>query len=60
MKLIKISGYLEDEKFNAELQEPFPSNPSLQQWYKSLPNYKEDDIKKLKNMSEIIQSSVSK
>lgn len=59
MKLIKIAGYLSDKKFNPELKEPFPTNPSLQQWYKSLPNYKEEDVEKLKNMWEIIQSSSS-
>jgi len=60
MKLIKITGYLEDEKFKPEIQEPFPTNLSLQLWYKSLPNNKENDVEKLKNMWEIIQSSVSK
>lgn len=60
MNLIKIAGYLSEEKYNQQLLEPFPANPSLQLWYKSLPNNKEDDVEKLKNMWEIIQSSVSK
>lgn len=60
MKLIKIAGYLADEKYNPKLIEPFSNNPSLHQWYKSLPSYNEKDVEKLKNMWEIIQSSVSK
>ncbi|MFJ8064854.1 helix-turn-helix domain-containing protein [Psychrobacillus sp. NPDC096426] len=57
MKLIKVAGYLADEKFNPELSEPFPDNPSLQQWYKSLPHYNEEDVEKLKTMWNLIQSS---
>ena len=57
MKLIKVAGYLDDEKYNPELSEPFPDNPSLQQWYKSLPHSNEEDVEKLKTMWNLIQSS---
>lgn len=57
MELIKAAGYMTEEKYNHNLREPFPNNPSLQQWYKALPKQNEDEVEKLKTMWNIIQSS---
>ncbi|WP_193767172.1 helix-turn-helix domain-containing protein [Lysinibacillus parviboronicapiens] len=57
MKLIEAAGYLHDASYNPTLKEPFAHYPSLQQWYKSLPNCNEKDIEKLKTIWEVIHES---
>ncbi|MCK1987868.1 helix-turn-helix domain-containing protein [Lysinibacillus fusiformis] len=37
IKLIDVAGLSDDPTYNPALKEPFPHNPTLQQWYKSLP-----------------------
>ena len=41
----------DDEEFNA-----FVNDPELQRWYKELPSSKEEDLRKLRKMWEIIKS----
>lgn len=36
--------------------EPFPDNPILQNWYKQLPNCREEDVVKLMAMWQLIQT----
>ncbi|MGE7999714.1 helix-turn-helix domain-containing protein [Lysinibacillus sp. NPDC093190] len=47
MKLIEAAGYLHISAYNPALKEPFTHNPSLQQWYKSLPLCNKKDVEKL-------------
>lgn len=47
-KLIEVAGFSDDTSYNLALKEPFAHNPTLQQWYKSLPYCNEQDVKKLK------------
>ncbi|QTB24289.1 helix-turn-helix domain-containing protein [Lysinibacillus sphaericus] len=54
IKLIEAAGYLYNPVYNPALKEPFAHNPSLQQWYKSLPGCNEKDIEKLKTIWEVI------
>jgi len=48
IKLIEVAGFSDDPSYNPSLKEPFAHNPSLQQWYKSLPYCNEQDVEKLK------------
>lgn len=52
--LIEVAGFLDDPSYNPALKEPFAHNPSLQQWYKSLPHCNEKDIEKLKVIWNVI------
>lgn len=54
MKLIEAAGYLHDATYNPTLKEPFAHNPSLQKWYKSLPDCNEKDVEKLKIIWNVI------
>lgn len=54
LKLIEVAGYLNDATYNPALTEPFAHNPSLQQWYKSLPDFNEKDVVKLKTIWKVI------
>ena len=54
VKLIEVVGFSDDPSYNPALKEAFAHNPSLQQWYKSLPNYDEKDIEKLKVIWDVI------
>jgi len=55
LKLIEVAGFSDDPSYNPTLKEPFANNPSLQQWYKSLPNCNEKDVEKLKIIWDVIQ-----
>lgn len=57
MKLIEAAGYLHDVDYNPSLKAPFAHNPSLQQWYKSLPDCNEKDVEKLKTIWQVIHES---
>lgn len=54
-KLIEVAGFSNDPSYNPALKEPFAHNPSLQQWYKSLPNCNARDVEKLKLIWDVIQ-----
>lgn len=56
LRLITVAGVVDDSAFNPTLQEPFPTNLSLQNWYKQLPNCREEDVMKLMAMWQLIQS----
>ncbi|WP_312126317.1 helix-turn-helix domain-containing protein [Lysinibacillus boronitolerans] len=45
-----------EEKDEAEFQ-AFANNPTLQKWYKELPNSKEEDLEKLRKMWEILKDN---
>lgn len=47
--------FSQQEKDEAEFQ-AFANNPTLQKWYKELPNSKEEDLEKLRKMWEIIKN----
>lgn len=60
--LMRIAGYLESDKTDSSEQDEtefqaFANNPSLQKWYKELPNSKEEDLERLRAMWEILKSS---
>jgi len=57
MKLIKMMGYLEDAKYNPELNVPFPNNPTLRRWYEHLPTQNEESVEKLMAMWTLIQTN---
>lgn len=54
INLIEVAGLSDDPTYNPALKELFPYNPSLQQWYKSLPHSNEKDVEKLKIIWEVI------
>jgi len=54
VKLIELAGLSEDPSYNPVLKEPFAHNPSLQQWYKSLPHCNEKDVEKIKIIWDLI------
>lgn len=54
INLIEVAGLSEDPSYNPALKEPFPHNPSLQQWYKSLPHCNEKEVEKLKIIWEVL------
>ncbi|MGE7944096.1 helix-turn-helix domain-containing protein [Lysinibacillus xylanilyticus] len=54
IKLIEVAGFSDDLSYNPVLKEPFAHNPSLQQWYKSLPYCNEKDLEKLKVIWNVI------
>jgi len=54
-KLIEVAGFSNDPFYNPLLKEPFAHNPTLQQWYKSLPYCNEQDVEKLKIIWDVIQ-----
>lgn len=47
-----------DEQDEAAFQ-AFANNPSLQKWYKELPNSKEEDLEKLRKMWDIIKNDLN-
>ncbi|WP_336634925.1 helix-turn-helix transcriptional regulator [Lysinibacillus fusiformis] len=53
-KLIDVAGFLNNSFYNPILKEPFAQNPTLQQWYKSLPYSNEQDVVKLKIIWDVI------
>ncbi|WP_217580994.1 helix-turn-helix domain-containing protein [Lysinibacillus sp. GbtcB16] len=53
-KLIEVAGFSDDPFYNPALKEPFAHNPTLQQWYKSLPYCNEQDVEKLKIIWDVI------
>lgn len=55
IQLITAAGVVDDPSFNPTLQEPFPTNPLLQNWYKQLPNCREKDVIKLMTIWQLIQ-----
>ncbi len=46
-----VPGMTEDEEF-----ESFANDPELERWYRKLPESEEEDLKKLRQMWEIIRS----
>lgn len=54
IKLIDVAGFSDDPIYNPAFKEPFAHNPSLQQWYKSLPYCNEKDVEKLKKIWDVI------
>lgn len=56
LKLVEAAGYFDDPKYNSNLSVAFPNNPTLQQWYKQLPQCKEEDVEKLMNMWNLLHS----
>ncbi|MFP3919602.1 hypothetical protein U5N28_17515 [Lysinibacillus telephonicus] len=58
MKLIEVVGYLGEAEYTPELQIPFPNNPTLQQWYKKLPQCNVEDVEKLINMWNLIHTKL--
>lgn len=54
IRLIDVAGFSDDPSYNPALKEPFAHNPSLQQWYKTLPNCNEKDVEKLKIIWNVI------
>lgn len=57
-ELMKIAGYLdndEDEVNDEREFQAFINDPELKRWHRELPKSKEEDLRKLKKMWEIIQ-----
>ncbi|MFF7117940.1 helix-turn-helix domain-containing protein [Lysinibacillus capsici] len=54
LKLIEMVGFSDDPIYNPALKEPFAHNPTLQQWYKTLPHCNEKEVEKLKVIWDVI------
>jgi len=55
INLLRLAGYIDEAKEEEEF-EVFKNDPSLERWYRELPKSKEEDLKKLRKMWEIIKS----
>src|SRR5699024_697322 len=55
INLLRLAGYIDEAKEEEEL-EVFKNDPYLERWYRELPKSKEEDLKKLRKMWEIIKS----
>lgn len=57
-----LLGRTDDSSFKKSNEEfeNFRNNPSLERWYKELPNSEEEDLEALKDMWEIIQRNKNK
>jgi transcriptional regulator with XRE-family HTH domain len=56
-ELMILAGYWDEEERQKEQEfEAFANDPELQRWYKELPQSDEEDIRKLRDMWEIIRS----
>lgn len=49
---IENTSNMKDKEFEA-----FANDPSLEKWYKELPNSKEEDLRKLRKMWEILKDA---
>lgn len=51
-----LAGYWDEEERQKEKEfEAFANDPSLERWYKELPKSDEEDLRKLRDMWEIMK-----
>ncbi|WP_342537295.1 helix-turn-helix transcriptional regulator [Sporosarcina sp. FSL K6-3508] len=55
-KLMALAGYWSEEESENEKEfQAFANDPELQRWYRKLPESDEEDVRKLREMWEIIR-----
>ena len=59
-ELMKVAGYLDAEDNDEKEFLAFANDPELERWYKELPQNDEEDIRKLRQMWDIIRSDKNK
>lgn len=60
-ELMKVAGYWDEDDVKAEKEfEAFANDPELGRWYRELPESDEEDLRKLRQMWDIIKSDKRK